>query len=120
MSVLFIFAAPGLLQQSPSRPLHLPKPKISSPNPSVSFFLFPLLRREAARRPGVDGGDFGLQCGVDEAMARERSFRREQGGDDFGFKGLTAAALTIGRRKEQVSLFNSNQNCLDAQKARPL
>lgn len=38
-------------------------------------------------------------------MACERGFLCEQGGDDFGFKGLTAAALMCGGKKETKSAF---------------
>lgn len=57
--------------------------------------LVPLLGRLAFGRPGVDGGDFVLERGVDEAVSLEGLEVFELGGDDEGGEGLTAAALVI-------------------------
>lgn len=99
---LFIIFTPAS-SLSPPFPQHITS--LSTLNPSVSSLSFPLLGREAARCPGVNGGDFGFQCGIDESMACKRCFLGEQGGDDFGFKGLTAAALMRGGNKETKSAF---------------
>lgn len=42
--------------------------------------------------PGVDAGDFGLEGGVDEAVALERVEALELGGHDEGVEGLSTAA----------------------------
>lgn len=54
--------------------------------------LVPLVGRLAFGRPGVDGGDFVLERGVDEAVPLEGLEVFELGGDDEGGEGLAAAA----------------------------
>lgn len=52
----------------------------------------PLVGRLALGRPGVDGGDFLLEGGVDEAVALEGVEALELGGDDERGECLAAAA----------------------------
>lgn len=57
--------------------------------------LVPLLGRLAFSRPGVDGGDFVLERGVDEAVPLEGLEVLELRGDDEGGEGLAAATCSF-------------------------
>lgn len=60
--------------------------------------LLPLLRGVALGRPGVDGGNLGLEDRVDEAVPRERVLALKLRGDDDGVEGLAAAAYSSEQR----------------------
>lgn len=61
----------------------------------LALVALPLLWRLALGRPGVDGGDFLLEGGVDEAVALEGVETLELGGDDERRKSLAAAACWL-------------------------
>ena len=46
----------------------------------------------------MDGRDLSLERRVHEAMAGERGFLCELGGDDHGFEGLAAATCCVGQQ----------------------
>lgn len=56
----------------------------------------PLLGRLALGAPGVDGGDLGLEGGVDGAVPLQRVEADELRRDDQGREGLAAAAYSFG------------------------
>ena len=64
--------------------------------------LLPFLRREAFRRPGMNGRDFRLQRRIDESMPREAVLLLEQGRHDHGLKRLAAAAWYKKRRSADI------------------
>lgn len=60
---------------------------------NLAAIAIPLLGGLALCRPGVDGGDFLLESGVDEAVALERVEASKLGRDDEGCECLSAAAF---------------------------
>jgi len=108
----------------------------SSPQGSLSFFLFsvstlhpllllrPLFGRQAARRPGVDGGDLGLERVVDQPVpGEERLLFKVWRHDDRG-EGLAAPARHVldrhVRRVQRVLEFRAQRLGRDAGRGRRL